>query len=47
MSLKKIGGQIDSDEWDYDEQHCWYFKDKDVAMLFKLFSGGKALKEIH
>lgn len=40
--------QPDSDEWDYDN-HIWYFKDKEVAMLFKVFSGGRNLKtiEIH
>ena len=40
--------QVVNDSWEpADEQHCWYFNDKDVAMLFKLFSGGKALKEIN
>lgn len=40
--------QVVNDTWSPDEeQHCWYFNDKDVAMIFKLFSGGTSLKEIN
>ena len=51
----KIAGEWETDWWTQvvndnwtpeQEQHCWYFNDKDVAMLFKVFSGGRSLKEI-
>lgn len=39
--------QVVNDVWEpVQEQHCWYFKDKDIALLFKVFSGGRLLKEI-
>ena len=39
--------QVINDVWEGEaEQHCWYFRDENVALLFKVFSGGILLKVI-
>ena len=42
-ALGRIDMQEISDNWMGMNQVCWYFEDKESALLFKIYTGGRLL----